>query len=84
VTEWQPIETLPDRKVVLLWQPADKKKFQPEGMVVGSIEREGWEHRKPPFYVHPANIGGWEWESDIDAPTHWMELPQPPQTEPKP
>lgn len=78
MAEWRTIDSLPDNVEAILWQPADQEHFCPEAMLVGSIERKGWEHRTPPFWVNPSWIGGYEWESEVKNPTHWMPLPEPP------
>ena len=86
MTEWQPIETCPEDKDVLLYQPRKEEAIseahgggayttQSEGMVVGSIERNV---TGIPIWVTPSSIGGWEMECDVQNPTHWMLLPEPP------
>lgn len=70
---WQPIESLPDGQVVILWQPKDKTGLQPEGMIIGEVDRK---HGYLSVSVHMCS--GWEWECDLEKPTHWMPLPAPP------
>lgn len=71
---WQPIETYREGDVVLLYQPANAALYQPEGMVVGTVERAT--HIK--YWVSPALVLGWEMECELENPTHWMPLPAPP------
>lgn len=76
MSEWQPIETCPVGVAVLLYQPNDDNSFRSEGMIVGEIER----NFTPtiPIWVTPSMVGGWEMECELDRPTHWMPLPEPP------
>ena len=66
MTEWQPIETAPDDGYpVLLWYA------NYDGMI------QGW------WFSSPKGIDdGWETIiGTIGNPTHWMPLPDPPETE---
>ncbi len=77
-TEWEPIETCPANIDVLLWQP--KGKHQSESMIIGSIERNGWEkHPTIKFWVNPADISGYEWDCECTKPTMWKDKPEGPQ-----
>ncbi len=71
MTDWQPIETAPKQKVVLLWALTD-------------TDTGNWKmatgYWMPGYAEDP---GGWTWEGrrlmPYDAqPTHWMPLPLPP------
>jgi hypothetical protein len=75
---WQPIETCPEGVDVILWQPNDKEHYLSEGMIIGKLERNGWEKRNPPFYVNASYVSGYEFECDVERPTHWMILPEAP------
>jgi hypothetical protein len=74
---WQPIESAPENQPVLLWQPGVR--HLDEGMIIGSIERKGYEHHDPPFWVNPHMVSGYEWECDLTRPTHWAPLPPSPE-----
>jgi hypothetical protein len=64
---WQPINTAPkDGTSVLLYQP--KGRYYHECMMVAAWSTS-W---------MPDGIGGYEWENELQAPTHWMPLPLPP------
>lgn len=76
MTEWQPIETCPEKQPVLLYQPANEDTFQREGIIVGEIERNFTPQIR--IWVNPHMVGGWEMECEIEHPTHWMPLPPVP------
>jgi hypothetical protein len=49
--------------------------LQGDMMAVGHFVQ--WSEREAPnFYV--SHVGGYEFEQDIESPTHWMPLPSPP------
>lgn len=70
-SNWQPIETAPKQRVVLLWALTDE-------------ETGNWKMATgfwmPGYRDEP---GEWEWDGrrlkpyDVQ-PTHWMPLPEPP------
>ncbi len=72
MSEWQPIETLADNVQALLYQAGCE-------IIAGSIEH--WTDAtgsRGGCWVHPAEVGGYEWECSVERPTHWMPLPDPP------
>jgi len=77
MSEWQPIETVPHDVPILLYQ-APRELFDgylvpdPPRMIVGSMEKGRKSH------PYTCNVGGYECECEVDAPTHWMPLPEPP------
>jgi hypothetical protein len=71
MTDWQPIETAPKQKVILLWALTD-------------TDTGNWKmaagYWMPGYGDEP---GEWTWDGhrlkSYDAqPTHWMPLPEPP------
>lgn len=74
MSEWQPIETAPRDKRILLYRPT-----APEWWMVMVGKYDSDEDAKPPRPY---------WEADRwtiakasqrkNAPTHWMTLPEPP------
>ena len=70
--DWQPIETAPKQKIVLLWALTD-------------TETGNWKmstgYWMPGYRDEP---GSWTWDGRLLKayevhPTHWMPLPTPPQ-----
>lgn len=74
---WKPIETAP-RAALDARSGAQGPHFLAyEGgkMAVGYLTR--WSDREPwQFYI--AHVGGYEFEQDVNQPTHWTELPPAP------
>jgi uncharacterized protein DUF551 len=70
-SEWQPIETAPrdGSSTLLFGRWASDEQGLMSGPVIGQFNyvRDAWEF---------ANAGGW-WRI---RPTHWMPLPEPPQS----
>ena len=72
-SKWQPIETAPkDGTVILLYEPDDDVKDRPQTFV------GCWDEDRP------TRVYGTQWMcEEYDAfnhyPTHWMELPAPPE-----
>lgn len=71
---WQPIETAPKDKMILLYRPT--------AFDWGKVAPGKWDaqknHAKPkPFWAIWLRIGGTH-ESRHWEPTHWMPLPEPP------
>jgi hypothetical protein len=77
MSDWQPIETVPEGVHVLLyWQKGEKgiggmecATVYREPAVINTIGMAFWTHGGP-------NAGS-DWDSD-ELPTHWMPLPDPP------
>lgn len=73
MSDWQPIETAP-RGEALKNGPSFLA-YQDGMMAVGHFVR--WrEGDADSFYVD--HVGGYEYEQDIERPSHWMPLPKPP------
>ena len=71
---WQPIETAPRGGVAFLaFQPARKTnpEIWPALMGVGFFHDHG-------FSLDA--VSGYDIEIELDSPTHWMPLPEPPRT----
>lgn len=72
---WQPIDTAPKDRWVLLYRPTAKSWAK---VTIGAYNDQRHHKNPKPFWEIKMNIGGVldsrEWE-----PTHWMELPDPPQ-----
>ena len=74
---WQPIETCPEYATVLLYQPAvqitPKYTEGPFMVVCRTYRRIGQE-----LQWDMKHVSGAEAECDMDKPTHWLPLPEPP------
>ena len=71
---WMPIETAPKDRLVLLYRPT----ALPWAMVTVGRWHDQRHHKKPkPFWEIWLKIGGIG-ESRAWEPTHWMDLPSPP------
>ena len=71
-TQWQPIETAPkDGSYIILYRPSNDGRHK-------DAVREGKFHRYGMAETWRVRSGG-VW--DIDAPTHWQPLPEPPESE---
>ena len=72
VPQWHPIETAPrDGSYIILYRPSNDGRHK-------DAVREGKYHRYGMSDTWRVRSGG-VW--DIDAPTHWMPMPQPPKGE---
>ncbi|QWE95622.1 DUF551 domain-containing protein [Cupriavidus sp. EM10] len=73
---WQPIETAPKWKEVLVWREDSgsfiAKLVAPED--VPEADAESWEDPSIPVWLSDA----YGWQEGSETPTHWMPLPQPP------
>lgn len=63
---WQPIETAPRDGSAFL-------AFEDGKMAVGSLH--AWASGES-FYIE--HVSGYEYEFEMDKPTHWAPLPEPP------
>lgn len=77
MSNWQPIETLPEGVHVLLWFPEGERGIG--GMEAATVYREpgGPSRCGYAFWTHGGPNAGSDWDTDL-APTHWMPLPEPP------
>lgn len=66
MTDWQPIETVPLRIPVLIWDG--------EIMCVA----EGLGGPRASIYWCCIGADGYECKNTFNSPTHWMPLPEPP------
>jgi hypothetical protein len=71
MSEWQPIETVPSMRNVLMWAATD---IGDDGTIKNWKMATGW---------WSDGHGTWVWDghpikSYNVKPTHWMELPEPP------
>lgn len=69
MSEWQPIETAPKMREVILWADTSTRDFPNWKMASG--------------YYHDG-IGAWIWAGEqvrdwAFPPTHWMPMPTPPE-----
>lgn len=70
---WQPIETAPKDKMMLLYRPTAHE----WGMVtLGKWEEDKYAKKPNPFWAMWHKIGGIT-EARAWKPTHWMQLPTP-------
>jgi hypothetical protein len=84
--EWQPIETAPDEKMVLVYWPAFKldddgnltdEPHEDDGSgLIGVSAKIGSIFHEPEALNAVGDYFGDEWE--YGDPTHWMPLPDPP------
>lgn len=74
MSEWQPIETAPEKTTILLWQPG-----RVQSIDIGRLERN--------VTLNSGEVVTYYWGSGYLAdrsnsqwrePTHWMPLPEPP------
>lgn len=65
---WKPIETAPRDGSAFL-------AFEHGMMAVGCFST--WSSGET---FHIEHVTGYEYEFDLERPSHWMELPKPPQT----
>jgi len=77
--EWQPIETAPKSKTILLFAVTDVDPVD-GGRVRNWMMATGWWH---PGYENDAKVTPWCWDGHQVPkygvqPTHWMPLPEPP------
>jgi hypothetical protein len=78
MSEWQPIETAPKDKIVLLFRPTA---FEWGSVAPGKYNVDFFAKRPKPFWEIWLKIGGTV-ESRLWEPTHWMPLPAPPKETP--
>lgn len=78
---WQPIETAPKWKEVLVWRedsgPFIAKLIAPEDLADEEVEAYSWEDPSRPEWLSDA----YGWQEGSERPTHWMPLPQAPDLE---
>ncbi len=76
MSEWQPIETLPEGEHVLLWFPHGERGIG--GIEAATVFRH--EEGAGPMYgwTHGGPNAGTDWEF-CEPPTRWMPLPKPPE-----
>ena len=77
MTEWQPIETAPKMKNILLFAVTDIAK---DGKILNWKMETGFYHTGYEFEhdYSPWNWGGRQLRNYDAKPTHWMLLPEPP------
>lgn len=76
MSEWQPIETAPKDKRILLYRPT-----APEWWMVMGGRYDSDEYAKNPKpYWSTDNWSLGKTEQRQNAPTHWMPLPEPPKS----
>lgn len=69
--EWQPIETAPKDKEILLFCPF-------RGVVRGSWRRDEYAKKPRPYWTHDRERLWGIRGTREDQPTHWQPLPKPP------
>lgn len=76
MSNWQPIETLPEGVHVLLWFPKGERGIG--GMETATVYREpdGPSRCGYAFWTHGGPNAGSEWDTD-EAPTLWMHIEPP-------
>ena len=78
MSEWQPIDTVPEGVHVLLYWLKGERSIG--GMEAATVYRSTQPLSDPlTFYTHGGPNAGSDWEpADREMPTHWMPLPEPP------
>lgn len=71
LNEWQPIETAPLDKEILIHCPA-------RGVVRGRWNDNRYATNPRPYWTHDREHVFGVRETRLDQPTHWMPLPAPP------
>jgi len=76
-SEWQPIETAPKSKTILLFAVTD---VADDGSIRNWMMATGWYHTG---YEDDPKVTPWCWDGHQVPkygvqPTHWMSLPKPP------
>lgn len=69
---WQPIETAPKDRALLLWLPMGRT-------VMGHWDTQGHHSKPRPYWDTAENVFGVLWARE-NQPTHWMPLPSAPST----
>jgi len=72
---WQPIETAPKDRVVLLYRPTAFA----WALVATGMWCAQETHKRPRPYWKLWPIAGNQWDARAWEPTHWMPLPEPPE-----
>lgn len=76
MTDWQPIETAPrDRRILLLRPTAD---FDWAKIIVGRFEDDRFATKPKPYWAHDLERLEGKRSTKANQPTHWMPLPAPP------
>lgn len=76
MSEWQPIETVPEGEHVLLWFPKGERGNG--GIECATIFKGDTIHPSGmSFWTHGGPNSGSDWDPE-EAPTHWQPLPDPP------
>lgn len=75
---WQPIETAPKDKAVLLYRPTA---LAWAVVAVGKWTSQQYNTRPRPYWEMWMHIGSVA-EARMWVPTHWMPLPEPPEVTP--
>ena len=76
MSEWQPIETAPKDKRILLYRPTAPEWW----MVMGGRYDSDKYAKNPKPYWSTDNWSLGKMEQRQNAPTHWMPLPEPPKS----
>lgn len=82
MTQWQPIDSVPEGKNVLLFWPIGQKGNG--GMECAVVYRDETEKSGFSYWTHGGANAGWDFQDPCNGekPTHWMPLPAPPLGEP--
>lgn len=80
MSDWRPIDTLPEGESVLLWFPHGEKGIG--GMECAMVFfGDTQSPTGMSFWTHGGPNSGSDWEPrDGEKPTHWMPLPPPPRS----
>lgn len=68
-SEWRPIESAPKDVPLVVWAKECFGRERSAYVAMFESKYDWWEVQ---------GVGGYEWETEIDTPTHWMPLPDPP------
>jgi nitrogen fixation protein FixH len=73
---WQPIETAPNDKIILLYRPTATADWM--RVTIGKHEDQRYAVNPRPYWGLWIKVGSTT-EARMHTPTHWMPLPEPPQ-----
>lgn len=76
VMAWQPIETAPKDRRIMLYRPTSTYTWAK--VVAGKWDSDEWASKPRPYWSHDLSLLTGKQEERKCVPTHWMEMPSPP------